>query len=94
MRKVILITFIMLITNQAFAVCSTRAVDSNTRIISLAKDYAEQAGVEFKKENAIRGCELLHVSRSFINQSDNEKMIRQIGSLYDKKCGKVNTENI
>jgi len=84
----------MLITNQAFAVCSTRAVDSNTRIISLAKDYAEQAGVEFKKENAIRGCELLHVSRSFINQSDNKQLIHKIVSLYDKKCGGVNTENI
>jgi hypothetical protein len=94
MTKVILITLITLITNQAFAVCSTRAVDSNTRIISLAKDYAEQADIEFKKENVIRGCELLHVSRSFIAQSDNEKMIRQIGSLYDKKCRKVNTENI
>ena len=94
MRKVILITLITLITNQAFAICSSRTIDSNTRIISLAKDYAEQADVEFKKENTIRGCELLHVSRSFINQSENKKMMHQIGSLYDKKCGKVNTENI
>ena len=94
MRKVILIPFITLITTQAFAVCSTRAVDSNTRIISLAKNYAEQADAEFKKENAIRGCELLHVSRSFINQSDNKQLIHKIVSLYDKKCGGVNTENI
>jgi hypothetical protein len=94
MRKVILITLITLITNQAFAVCSTRAVDSNTRIISLAKDYAEQADVEFKKENAIRGCELLHVSRSFINQSDNKQLIHQIVSLYNKKCGEIKTQDI
>ena len=93
MRKVILIFFIALITNQAVAVCSTRAVDDNTRIISLAKDYAEQANSEFKKQNFSRGCELLHVSQSFITQSDNQKLINQIESLYETKCGMIKTDN-
>lgn len=89
----LLIIPLILITNQAFAVCSTRAVDDNTRIISLAKDYAEQANSEFKKQNFSRGCELLHVSQSFINQSDNQNMIKQIGSLYETKCGMIKTDN-
>ena len=89
----LLIIPLILITNQAVAVCSTRAVDDNTRIISLAKDYAEQANSEFKKQNFSRGCELLHVSQSFINQSDNQNMINQIGSLYETKCGMIKTDN-
>ena len=89
----LLIIPLILITNQAVAVCSTRAVDDNTRIISLAKDYAEQANSEFKKQNFSRGCELLHVSQSFINQSDNQNMIKQIGSLYETKCGMIKTDN-
>ena len=89
----LLIIPLILITNQAFAVCSTRAVDDNTRIISLAKDYAEQANSEFKKQNFSRGCELLHVSQSFITQSDNQKLINQILSLYETKCGILKTNN-
>jgi hypothetical protein len=89
----LLIISLILITNQAFAVCSTRAVGDNTRIISLAKDYAEQANSEFKKQNFSRGCELLHVSQSFITQSDNQKLINQIGSLYETRCGMIKTDN-
>ena len=86
MFKIILTIFIGLIANDTFAVCSSIAIDDNSRIISLAKDFADQANFEFKKTNTIRGCELLHVSQSFISQSDNQKLNNQILNLYNKKC--------
>jgi hypothetical protein len=49
---------------------------------------------EFKKANTLRGCELLHVSRSFISQSDNQKLSNQISNLYDKRCSKITIQNI
>jgi hypothetical protein len=94
MFKIIFTIFLALITSKTFAVCSSVAIDDNSRIISLAKDFADQADFEFKKSNALRGCELLHVSRSFINQSDNKKMINQITNLYDKRCSKITIQNI
>ena len=94
MPKVIFTIFLVLIANKTFAVCSSVAVDDNSRIISLAKDFSDQADFEFKKANAIRGCELLHVSRSFINQSNNQKLINQITNLYDKRCSKITIQNI
>ena len=66
--------------------CNMTNVDDNTRIVSLAKDFADQASDEFKKENALRGCELLKISQSFIKQSDNQALISDISSLYDDKC--------
>ena len=86
MLKIIFTILISLIANETFAVCSSVAIDDNSRIISLAKDFADQADFEFKKANTLRGCELLHVSRSFISQSDNQKLTNQISNLYDKKC--------
>lgn len=86
MFKIIFPILISLIPNETFAVCSSIAIDDNSRIISLAKDFADQANFEFKKTNTIRGCELLYVSRSFINQSDNQKLNNQISNLYDKRC--------
>ena len=94
MFKIIFTIFISLIANETFAVCSSVAIDDNSRIISLAKDFADQADFEFKKANTLRGCELLHVSRSFISQSDNQKLNNQISNLYDKKCSKITTQNI
>ncbi|MEI6869042.1 MAG: hypothetical protein WCK22_03760 [Methylophilaceae bacterium] len=85
---------ISLIANETFAVCSSVAIDDNSRIISLAKDFADQADFEFKKANTLRGCELLHVSRSFISQSDNQKLSNQISNLYDKRCSKITIQNI
>ena len=86
MFKIIFTIFIGLIANETFAVCSSIAIDDNSRIILLAKDFADQADFEFKKANTLRGCELLHVSQSFISQSDNQKLTNQISNLYDKKC--------
>ena len=94
MLKIIFTIFISLIANETFAVCSSVAIDDNSRIISLAKDFADQADFEFKKANTLRGCELLHVSRSFISQSDNQKLSNQISNLYDKRCSKINIQNI
>ena len=54
LKKLVLIALLSLFTNQVFAVCISRAVDSNTRIISLAKDYAEQADAEFKKRKCYK----------------------------------------
>ncbi|GDX55014.1 hypothetical protein LBMAG29_03240 [Methylophilaceae bacterium] len=94
MLKIIFTIFISLIANETFAVCSSVAIDDNSRIISLAKDFADQADFEFKKANTLRGCELLHVSRSFISQSDNQKLSNQISNLYDKRCSKITIQNI
>ena len=94
MLKIIFTIFISLIANETFAVCSSVAIDDNSRIISLAKDFADQADFEFKKANTLRGCELLHVSRSFISQSDNQKLSNQISNLYDKRCSKITIQNL
>jgi|GEM_PF-2468510 hypothetical protein len=94
MLKIIFTILISLIANETFAVCSSVAIDGNSRIISLAKDFADQADFEFKKANTLRGCELLHVSRSFISQSDNQKLSNQISNLYDKRCSKITIQNI
>ena len=94
MPKIIFTIFLALIASEAFAVCSSVAIDDNSRIISLAKDFADQADFEFKKANTLRGCELLHVSRSFISQSDNQKLSNQISNLYDKRCSKITIQNI
>ena len=94
MLKIIFTIFISLIANETFAVCSSVAIDDNSRIISLAKEFADQADFEFKKANTLRGCELLHVSRSFISQSDNQKLSNQISNLYDKRCSKITIQNI
>lgn len=94
MLKIIFTIFISLIANETFAVCSSVAIYDNSRIISLAKDFADQADFEFKKANTLRGCELLHVSRSFISQSDNQKLSNQISNLYDKRCSKITIQNI
>ena len=94
MLKIIFTILISLIANETFAVCSSVAIDDNSRIISLAKDFADQADFEFKKANTLRGCELLHVSRSFISQSDNQKLNNQISNLYDKRCSKITIHNI
>lgn len=94
MLKIIFTIFISLIANETFAVCSSVAIDDNSRIISLAKDFADQADFEFKKANTLRGCKLLHVSRSFISQSDNQKLSNQISNLYDKRCSKITIQNI
>ena len=94
MLKIIFTILISLIANETFAVCSSVAIDGNSRIISLAKDFADQADFEFKKANTLRGCELLHVSRSFISQSDNQKLNNQISNLYDKRCSKITIHNI
>lgn len=55
MLKIIFTIFISLIANETFAVCSSVAIDDNSRIISLAKDFADQADFEFKKANTLRG---------------------------------------
>ncbi len=94
MLKIIFTILISLIANETFAVCSSVAIEDNSRIISLAKDFADQADFEFKKANTLRGCELLHVSRSFISQSDNQKLSNQISNLYDKRCSKITIQNI
>jgi hypothetical protein len=94
MLKIIFTILISLIANETFAVCSSVSIDDNSRIISLAKDFADQADFEFKKANTFRGCELLHVSRSFISQSDNQKLSNQISNLYDKRCSKITIQNI
>jgi hypothetical protein len=94
MLKIIFTILISLIANETFAVCSSVAIDDNSRMISLAKDFADQADFEFKKANTLRGCELLHVSRSFISQSDNQKLSNQISNLYDKRCSKITIQNI
>ena len=94
MIKIIFTIFIALIASDTFAVCNSVAIDDNSRIISLAKDFADQADFEFKKANTLRGCELLHVSRSFISQSDNQKLNNQISNLYDKRCSKITIHNI
>jgi hypothetical protein len=94
MIKFIFTIFIALIAGDIFAVCNSVAIDDNSRIISLAKDFADQADFEFKKANTLRGCELLHVSRSFISQSDNQKLNNQISNLYDKRCSKITIHNI
>ncbi|MSQ80817.1 MAG: hypothetical protein EXR41_03800 [Candidatus Methylopumilus sp.] len=94
MIKIACTIFFVFITSEVFAVCNSVAVDDNSRIISYAKDFLDQADFEFKKANAVRGCELLHISRFFINQSGNQKLTNQITNLYDKKCNKINIENI
>ena len=94
MLKIIFTILISLIANETFAVCSSVAIDDNSRIISLARDFADQADFEFKKANTLRGCELLHVSRSFISQSDNQKLHDEISNLYDKRCSKITIHNI
>jgi len=94
MIKIIFTIFLALISSKTFAVCNSVAIDDNSRIISLAKDFADQADFEFKKANTIRGCELLHVSRSFISQSDNQKLSSQISNLYDKRCSKKTVQKI
>ena len=94
MIKFIFTIFIVLIAGDTFAVCNSVAIDDNSRIISLAKDFADQADFEFKKANTLRGCELLHVSRSFIGQSDNQKLHDEISNLYDKRCSKITIHNI
>ena len=94
MIKFIFTIFIALIAGDTFAVCNSVAIDDNSRIISLARDFADQADFEFKKANTLRGCELLHVSRSFIGQSDNQKLHDEISNLYDKRCSKITIHNI
>ena len=54
MLKIIFTILISLIANETFAVCSSVAIDDNSRIISLAKDFADQADFEFKKANTLR----------------------------------------
>ena len=94
MLKIIFTIFLALIAGDTFAVCNSVAIDDNSRIISLARDFADQADFEFKKANTLRGCELLHVSRSFIGQSDNQKLHDEISNLYDKRCSKITIHNI
>jgi len=94
MIKIIFTIFIALIASDTFAVCNSVAIDDNSRIISLAKDFAGQADFEFKKANTLRGCELLHVSRSFISQLDNQKLTNQISNRYDKRCSKITVQKI
>jgi hypothetical protein len=94
MIKIIFTIFIALIASDTFAVCNSVAIDDNSRIISLAKDFADQADFEFKKANTLRGCELLHVSRSFISQSDNQNLNNQISNRYDKRCSKITVQKI
>ena len=94
MIKIIFTIFIALIAGDTFAVCNSVAIDDNSRIISLAKDFADQADFEFKKANTLRGCELLHVSQSFISQSDNQKLTNQISNRYDKRCSKITIQKI
>jgi len=94
MIKIIFTIFIALIASDTFAVCNSVAIDNNSRIISLAKDFADQADFEFKKANTLRGCELLNVSRSFISQSDNQKLNNQISNRYDKRCSKITVQKI
>jgi hypothetical protein len=94
MIKIIFTIFIALIASDTFAVCNSVAIDGNSHIISLAKDFADQADFEFKKANTLRACELLHVSRSFISQSDNQKLTNQISNRYDKRCSKITVQKI
>jgi hypothetical protein len=94
MIKIIFTIFIALIASDTFAVCNSVAIDNNSRIISLAKDFADQADFEFKKANTLRGCELLNVSRSFISQSDNQKLNNQISNRYGKRCSKITVQKI
>lgn len=86
MKKLIFIFFLCVLAINVNARCNMTNVDDNTRIVSLAKDYAGQADHEFKQENALRGCELLKISQSFIKQSDNQTLISNISSLYNEKC--------
>jgi hypothetical protein len=43
MIKIIFTIFLALISSKTFAVCNSVAIDDNSRIISLAKDFADQA---------------------------------------------------
>jgi hypothetical protein len=71
----------------AWAICNTVSTDDNTRLKNLAQDQFEQSAAEFKKGNAIRGCELLKISKSFIKQTDDKIIIEHIIVQYDKLCG-------
>ena len=74
--------------------CNMTNVDDNSRIVSLAQDFANQANDEFKQNNALRGCELLKISRSFIKQSDNHLLTADISSLFEKKCSDFSLNEI
>ena len=86
MKKLFFMCVLLTLTINVYGRCNMTNVDDNTRIVSLAKNFADQASDEFKKENALRGCELLQISQSFIKQSDNQTLISDISSLYDEKC--------
>ena len=86
MKKLFFMCVLFALAINVDARCNMTNVDDNTRIVSLAQDFADRANDEFKQKNALRGCELLKISQSFINQSDNQTLISEISSLYKKKC--------
>jgi hypothetical protein len=81
-----ILAVLLLITIPAEAVCNTVSTDDNTRLKNLAQEQFEQSTVEFKKGNAVRGCQLLKVSRSFIKQTDEKIITEYIVVQYDKLC--------
>ena len=70
----------------AGAICNTVSTDDNTRLRNLAQDEYEQAIVEFKKGNTVRGCELLKISKAFIKQTNEKIITEHIIVRYDNLC--------
>ena len=80
------LAILLSISSPAGAICNTVSTDDNTRLKNLAQEQFEQSTVEFKKGNAVRGCQLLKVSRSFIKQTDEKIITEYIVIQYDKLC--------
>lgn len=81
-----LLALLTLVASPAWAVCSTISTDDNTRVRNLAQSEYDHAVEEFQKENVVRGCEHLKLSKSYIKQSDDKIATEYIIILYDKIC--------
>lgn len=77
---------LLFISTSVGAVCSTVAVADDQRVRDLAQKEYDQAVEEFQKENTVRGCEHLKLSKSYIKQSEDKIATEYIIILYDKIC--------
>jgi len=81
-----LLAILLFIPLSVWAVCSTVNVGDDARVRNLAQSEYDQAVEEFQKENIVRGCEHLKLSKSYIKQSEDKIATEYIIILYDKIC--------
>jgi hypothetical protein len=77
---------ILLLIAPVKAICNTVSTDGDTHLKNLAQGEFGQAVAEFQKDNFVRACEHLKLSKSYIKQTDEKIATEYIVVLYDKMC--------